>query len=80
MVVSRYFGDEEKISSEDAFLRDYLLNKRWLDTNQPGGGAGGEEGGSDDEEHDKADDFERAPSAEAALLVSGCLRKCVANE
>merc|ERR1719353_2551338 len=46
------------MNPDDAFLRDYLLNRRWLDTNQPGGRGPASDSGSS--EHDKADDFERA--------------------
>ena len=35
-LLSRYFGDEDEMDDKDKFLRDYLLNRRWLDTNQPG--------------------------------------------
>ena len=35
-LLSRYFGDEDEMNDNDKFLRDYLLNRRWLDTNQPG--------------------------------------------
>ena len=58
--LGEYFGGEDEVSKEDAFLRDFLLNQKWKEdeTKLPDHGATGY-GSSSEEEVEEAEKFEQ---------------------
>jgi len=76
--LSEFFGDEEKLSAEDKFLREYVLEKQWMKDDAKSVAARMKTLGGNDESD--SDDDDEASDGDAASSDSELLERAEAFE